>query len=235
MSAGLEVRAPNRNLVIDATYQNIVFDRKFCIADAIDMGLSPSNNITNPWKFLETKNWGDLSRQRVELYKLPLTQDDLFYALGGPGINKLFTSLIIFRASGPADDGWNNLRIYAVPGKDIKKDFDDVFCYVFRKSKPVHSSYGLQVFNEKGEPVFDSSQKYMRVVGYGDIGAFAGPEEATAVVSPIAGSSKQDFYFFFSRYSGGYIRLYSDFEEGFTASALFNVSPPTMIIDVTDY
>lgn len=138
-NAGIEIFNDNNNLIVNAMYKNLELSRKIKVES-----LSVTTNKHAPLLKAE------------------------FDLLDGECL------VAVKHESGDTCYGYISVedkKIICTKWYTTLKDGNipkNTWLYVFRWSKKTLSkSYGLQVFDEKGECVFDSSKRYMRVVYFG--------------------------------------------------------------------
>lgn len=156
MNAGFEVRNSSEDVVtINQDYKAIVLRRKIKIRDLSYMGTVRA--ISNPWDQLllpGTPSFGNLPQ-----YQLALSDDELFW---GITICKNIGNSVMVKRPAEKDVRFN------IPSET---NLDGVYIYTFGLPYNSGSHCGLQVFNEKGEIVFDSALKHFRILRSDWLGA----------------------------------------------------------------
>lgn len=158
MHSGFEVRNDNNNIIINEQYKNVVLDKKIKIKDL---------PYTQNEEFLTTNHH---KRQHPEesaigSYKvksrdwtITLDDDTLFFAMS------LHEGFNWYTFRGGPDMGPRKF-IFTLPDIVYNK-MDNIYMYTFKERPTNPSTYGLQIFNDKSECVFDSNEKYANVVQY---------------------------------------------------------------------
>lgn len=212
MSAGLEVVTPDRHLVINEKYENICYNKKIKFSQ-----LSYQGQVKG---YIEP--WSSFKIGMLDNYKLNLTTDDFLWGIGP--IEKINHNImpVISKVK-------NVVEFNVVPGTNL----DGVEIYLFSRKKQSMNNYGLQVFNEKGEIVFDSGVKYLRV---NDYGWNCTPKYSSKeiIISSKAITTGQDGCWFYE-FKNGNIRYYLNYYSGLTASAARRIAEEFILCDVSDY
>lgn len=249
MSAGIEVRTPNGNLIINENYKNVVFDRKIKLSEL------PQENDSTP---LHPRYF--YPRILYKAFTFKPKEDDLFYAIT---VHPLLAPQI-FNSEGnpfPMDAFIINsrdsitIRLYQGVSFDVEKDGkhnycqgdqcfyppklpEDLYIYVFKEKPIKKGTYcGLQVFNEKGEIVYDSNEKYMKVLYFAekDGAPSQTPMNTAIVLPPIKGSSPGGGSWGQLIVRNNWMKLKVNWAEGPTAIGVYNAILPIMLLDVTGF
>lgn len=158
MQSGFEVRNNNNVIVINEQYKNVVLDKKIKIKD-LPYTQNKEFFTTNHYKRLHPKENG-IGTYSVKSrdWEISLDEDTLFFAISlHEGFN-----WYTFQSS---PEMGNRKFIFRVPDIVYNK-MDNVYMYTFKEKTTKTSTYGLQIFNDKSECVFDSNEKYAKVVQY---------------------------------------------------------------------
>ena len=176
MGTGIEITTQGhfdrKKILINNEYKNLAFSRKIKLTDCIKVGTKKI--CLNPWFDLTGKDmWGETAIMgTADVLRLPLTNEDLLLAVTldysvPPDKNKLGGSFFSWGF-------YNGAKCVYVPqGADI----DNIYVYVYnflpaQARKNSSNSCGIQVYNDAGQVVYDSNEKYMNVIradipGYG--------------------------------------------------------------------
>lgn len=137
--AGIEVRNDNNKLVVDSSYKNLMLSRKVLISQL-----------------------PDFEAGGMPVKRLNLNSGEIVVAVGYPKNSSI--GIIQYNYSGYCD-------FYGVDeeGSYTKLSLvgSDYIAYVFGVNQRAKGNVGLQIFNDKGDLVFDSNSNYMRVSYYG--------------------------------------------------------------------
>lgn len=249
MSAGIEVRTPNGNLIINENYKNVVFDRKIKLSELPQSdsysSLGPRN--TTPYILYKT-------------YTFKPKEDDLFYAIT---VHPLLAPQISNSEGNPFPmdafiiNSSDSITIQLYQGVDFnlnsplfeKPNYcrgdqclyppklpEDLYIYVFKEKPIKEGTYcGLQVFSEKGEIVYDSNEKYMKVLYFAEKDGAPSqlPMNTAIVLPPIKGSSPGGGSWGQLLVRNNWMRLKVNWAEGLTAIGVYNAILPIMLLDVT--
>lgn len=166
MESGIEITTQGhwnrKKILIDNEYKNLIFSRKIKLTDCTKIGskeicLNPWYNVTGKDAYDKTAIMGT-----ADVLKLPLTDDDLFVAVTldysvPPDKNDLGGSFFSW--------GFHNGAkcVYVPQGANI----DNIYVYVYNLTPTQaseNSSCGIQVYNDAGQVVYDSNEKYMNVI-----------------------------------------------------------------------
>lgn len=174
MTAGLDIRNTDGNIVIDQNYDNLYLSRK------IQASTLP---VDTPW--MENRFYGR---------RITLAEDEVIAAVGVPnggncpywihyGITDrhgdsfawrtpyVYSAQEYFPVNGGALQPWNESQIGISTGiNDTSYVGEDVYVYVFAKTKnktATQNACGLQVFDENGNICYDSNDKSARVLYFG--------------------------------------------------------------------
>lgn len=247
MSAGIEVRTPNGNLIINENYKNVVFDRKIKLSEL------PQENDSTP---LHSRYF--YPRILYKAFTFNPKEDDLFYAIT---VHPLLAPQI-FNSEGnpfPMDAFIINsrdsitIRLYQGVSFDVEKDGkhnycqgdqcfyppklpEDLYIYVFKEKPIKKGTYcGLQVFNEKGEIVYDSNEKYMKVLYFAEKDGAPSqlPMNTAIVLPPIKGSSPGGGSWGQLIVLNNWMKLKVNWAEGPLKIGVPNAILPIMLLDVT--
>lgn len=233
MSAGIEIRTPQGDLIIDENYQNVVFDRKIKIDELPHEIVSenlPNDNIMRKEYYKIYYKKYTFSPKSNDLVFAISANDSLLQHYFYSETGKRTIDLYMFQGVMHVTNWFDEAEYIPAP------DLSEFYIYVFKKKTISSKNYGLQVFNENGECVFDSSQKYMKILQYGQTEGAAPPRaEGTAIVIPplygyVPCGAKGQFLQDPNTHN---VRLRLHFFEGLTSLGVYNVYLPVFMIDTT--
>lgn len=165
MESGIEITTQGhwnrKKILIDNEYKNLIFSRKIKLAECTK--IDTKKICLNPWYDITlVGDDNDIKTGIADVLKLPLTDDDLFVAVTldysvPPDKNDLGGSFFSW--------GFHNGAkcVYVPQGADI----DNIYVYVYNLTPTQaseNSSCGIQVYNDAGQVVYDSNEKYMNVI-----------------------------------------------------------------------
>ena len=165
MESGIEITTQGhwnrKKILIDNEYKNLIFSRKIKLAECTK--IDTKKICLNPWYDITlVGDENDIKTGIADVLKLPLTDDDLFLAVTldysvPPDKNQLGGSFFSW--------GFHNGAkcVYVPQGADI----DNIYVYVYNLTPTQaseNSSCGIQVYNDAGQVVYDSNEKYMNVI-----------------------------------------------------------------------
>lgn len=234
MSAGFEVRNNNNVIVINEQYKNIVLDKKIKIKDLPYTQNSEFFTINHHRRLHPEGGVVGTYNNKSRDWEILLDEDTLFFAIS---VHEGF-NWYTFQSS---PEMGNRKFIFRVPDIVYNK-MDNVYMYTFKEKTTKTSTYGLQIFNDKSECVFDSNEKYAKVVQYS-------PYKLNAPFYLNYAIAINPFFFVYSEdgdkrvRSGTYSFDYNESEgtvcvtsfihEGLTETSVYFSSFPMMLLDVT--
>lgn len=165
MEAGIEIYNNNNKLVINSTFKNLVFSRKIKVSDLSILSMSSIYNHWSP------------SGYEIAQFAMPSLEDgEEIFAFAREGTGDLTIAPWINADLTP------DARV--IQG-DYTQSFDDVYMYIF-SFKPIEpGAQGLQVFDASGNTIFDSAQKYMKVLYSGALENYAVPINKKYAICPM--------------------------------------------------
>ena len=150
MSKYIEVRNKNKNLCIDDTFKNLVVSRKLNINDIPTT--EDRNAFISPWQDLTVgkmhfKKFDFLSNEYpiIALYTPKLRMEALYH-------RPIFARDYYGNLFATTYDGYDYSGVNFATFKDLTYNPD--------------TKCGLQIFNSKGDIVFDANEQYFEVIGY---------------------------------------------------------------------
>lgn len=174
MGNGIEITTQGhfdrKKILINNEYKNLVFSRKIKLTDCIKVGTKKI--CLNPWYNITGMN-ATAIMGTADVLQLPLSKDDLFTA-----VTLDYSVAPDKHGLGGSAFSWgfyNGAKCVYVPqGADI----DNIYVYVYnllpaQARKNSSNSCGIQVYNDAGQVVYDSNEKYMNVI-MANISGFGG-------------------------------------------------------------
>lgn len=168
MGNGIEITTQGhwdrKKILINSEYKNLVFSRKIKLTDCIKVG--EKKICLNPWYNITGMDNNNLTAiiSTADVLQLPLSNDDLFTA-----VTLDYSVAPDKHGLGGSAFSWgfyNGAKCVYVPqGADI----DNIYVYVYnllpaQARKNNSNSCGIQVYNDAGQVVYDSNEKYMNVI-----------------------------------------------------------------------
>lgn len=174
MGNGIEITTQGhfdrKKILINNEYKNLVFSRKIKLTDCIKVGTKKI--CLNPWYNI-TGMYATAIMGTADVLQLPLSKDDLFTA-----VTLDYSVAPDKHGLGGSAFSWgfyNGAKCVYVPQGD---DIDNIYVYVYNllpalARKNSSKSCGIQVYNDAGQVVYDSNEKYMNVI-MANISGFGG-------------------------------------------------------------
>ena len=186
MDAGFEILtdAECTHILINQDYKCIVVKRKIRLSALSYVGTVYA--ISEPWN--DEQGSTEYTFGNLPQYKLALNDDELFWGI--TLCENISKSIMVKRPSK------KDVRFNIPSGTNI----GEVYIYTFGLPKESKSRCGLQVFNAKGEIVFDGGLKQLKVVRFdtGTILLGNGERWITAIINAAPPWDVSDMTWFYT-------------------------------------